>query len=156
MLSLATLDKFVPQLAPSRVIIVDDQEEMIDLYGKLLPQIERLFLKRGIFEYTPMQLLDYCLVGEYTMWRADRANEFQGIAITGMTDWPSGVRTFDVHHVVGTDRHFEDVAAGWDSFIEHAKAHGCTKLVGQCRPGWRRYIRHFGLNLHRLMITKEI
>jgi hypothetical protein len=140
----------------SKVVRVTDQDEMIDLYTDLLPQITRMFKRRDIYQTTPMLLLDCCLCDDYTMWRADRGDEFQGIAITQINDWPSDVRTFDVLYVIGKTRHWDDVLAGWEAFLQYAREKNCTRLTGQTRTGWKPYIKHFGLKQHTLNISKEI
>jgi hypothetical protein len=154
--SLGVIAELARQFLPSVVTIVDDQEEMLDLFGKMLPEIESLFRKQDIYQLTPMQLIDYCLTGHYTLWKGERSGELQAIAITGISDWPSGIRTFDVNYVIGRDGEFDGMTVGWDAFIDLARKNNCTRIVGYCRPGWRRHLRHLGIDSHRLIISKEL
>lgn len=110
-----------------------------DLLIPLWPVLEPLLEKACAFSdgrFTPASVALAVTEGQFDLWGVIRDGEWQAIAATCVSDYPSGMRVMEVLLVSGEDRqswlHFEKPLRG------QAARWGCHKMQMVGRRGWAK------------------
>lgn len=104
---------------------------------QLAPLVEKPLKRTDAGRYhTVESVLEKCANADWQCWVAFSDN-IDCVFVTYMTDFPTGMRSFVVYLVGGTNIDHWLVEA-WGTFKEYAKQNGCGEVVGMGRKGWLR------------------